>query len=352
MFENMTYDNIMIEMMDDMPDDISTQEGSLIFNACSKMALKLEENYIAMEYIFENMTPDSMDEEHLIKYAVERGITIKEATYAVLQADFKQVIEIGTRFGLNDMNYVVTESITGFSYKVECETAGKNGNTMFGELAPIDYVEDWKGGKLTKVLIPGEDAQDIEDLRQDIFKSFDTKEFSGNRVAYIKFFNSLDGVGGVKIKRRDPVSGYINATIITSDFCVPSQELVEKTQTAIDPEENGGDGVGFAPICHRVTVLPVQGVKINIDAQITFDIGYDAERLQSYIENAVDNYFSDLAKTWEETSILTVRIFQVIAYVAKVTGVIDMTNVTLNGLEDNISLNENQIPERGDINVV
>ena len=36
MFEEMTYETIMRSMMEDMPDDIDTSEGSLIFNACAK----------------------------------------------------------------------------------------------------------------------------------------------------------------------------------------------------------------------------------------------------------------------------------------------------------------------------
>ena len=48
MFEDMTYENIMEAMMEEMPDDIDTSEGSLLYNACAKQAVRLEETYMFM----------------------------------------------------------------------------------------------------------------------------------------------------------------------------------------------------------------------------------------------------------------------------------------------------------------
>ena len=76
MFEDRTYENILQEMLSEIPNDLNKSEGSLIYTACSKQALKLEEVYINMSDIYENMLPDTQDIEHLIRYAKERGIEI------------------------------------------------------------------------------------------------------------------------------------------------------------------------------------------------------------------------------------------------------------------------------------
>ena len=55
MFEEMTYETIMRSMMEDMPDDIDTSEGSLIFNACAKQAVRLEEAYLILSGIEKNI---------------------------------------------------------------------------------------------------------------------------------------------------------------------------------------------------------------------------------------------------------------------------------------------------------
>lgn len=352
MFSDKTYNNIMAEMMEYMPDGVDTQEGSLLYNACTKMALKLEEQYMEMQYLYENMIPSTMDEEHLIAYAKERGIALKEPTFAILQAEFQQEIPLFSRFSHNDLNYQVIEKIKGFTYKIECETAGKIGNTYFGQLAPITFIEDWKGGELIKVLIPGEEAQTIDELREEVLKSFDTKEFGGNKADYKKKIHSLQGVGGCKVKRRDRNTGYIDVTILSSEYQVPSEELVKTVQTAIDPEVSAGEGDGLAPIGHRVIVKPVEAVPINIKAQIEFVSGKNYEDIKNEIEHAVDLYFLELSKKWEETDNLIIKIYQLITALSKIENISDIKNIMINEKEENILLEYNQIPERGEIYVI
>lgn len=353
MYEEMTYNNIMTMMMEEMPDGINTDEGSIIYNACTKMALKLEEIFIVNSYLYDNLSPDTMDEEHLRKYATnERGITINEATAAIMQGEFNQEIEIGTRFTLNDLNYIATSQIEQYKYELECEETGIFPNNVFGELAPIDYVENWQGGKITKVLVPGTDGDDVEAIREKVMASFFTKAFAGNKQAYKDLFNNFNGVGGVKIKRRDPQTGWINATIITSEYDVPEQQLIKKVQDAIDPEISHGEGDGQAPIGHKVLVTGVRELMINIEARVEFDDGYNMDTSRSYIESAIDEYLLSLRKEWEDSSTLMVRVFQVIAAMAKVTGILDINSVKLNGVEANITLEEDQIPKRGTLNVI
>ena len=55
MFEEMTYEKIMADMMADMPDGVDTSEGSLLFNACAKQAVRLEEAYLKLNGIEKNM---------------------------------------------------------------------------------------------------------------------------------------------------------------------------------------------------------------------------------------------------------------------------------------------------------
>lgn len=353
MYDDRTYNNIMAEMMSYMPDGVDTQEGSLIYNACSKMALKLEEKYMSDQYLYDNMIPTKMDEEHLIPYAInERGITIKEATYAVLQAEFKQEIPLLSRFCLNDLNYIITEKISNYIYKIECETAGKVGNSYFGQLSPISYIDNWQGGEIVKVLIPGEDEPTLEEIREEVLNSYTAKEFAGNKADYKKKINALQGVGGCKTKRRDKTSGYINIHIISSEFKVPEQELIKFVQDAVDPETSHGEGDGLAAIGQAVLIHGAEAVRINVTAHIEFADSQTYEDMKSYIESAIDNYFLELAKQWEDTENLVVKIYQIITSLSAIENIVDITNVQLNGASDNIILERNQIPERGEINVI
>lgn len=352
MFEQMTFDNIMLDMMQDMPEGFDTQEGSLIYHACAKQALKLEEAYIGLEYMFEQLTYDTMDEEHLRSYAKERGITIKEETSAILQAEFQQPIEIGTRFTRNDLNYTVIKQIEGDSYQVECDTKGVIGNKGLGELYPIDYIEDWLGGTLVEVLIPAQRADTIEEIKEKVKQSFTVKAFGGNRQQYIQYFHEQLGVGAVKVKRREETSNYIIATILDSDYQIPSDTLITNLQTGIDPEENQGEGEGYAPIGHRVKVTPVIGHTIDIQATILFQEGYTKEGLQSYMEGAIEDYFLQVKKTWEKLETTTIRVFQIIASLSNIKGIIDVTEIRLNDSPNNVELAWNEVPVKGSVVVV
>ena len=119
MFDDRLFDTIMEEMMAEVGNDMRTDEGSLIYNACAKIASKLEEVYGDMEDINDNMLPDTQDIEHLIRYAKERGISYKYATAPIVKGVFDQKIEIGERFSCGDYNYTVTELIENFDYKLE-----------------------------------------------------------------------------------------------------------------------------------------------------------------------------------------------------------------------------------------
>lgn len=347
-----TYEEIMKEMMEEMPDGVSTEEGSLIYNACAKQALQLEEAYLSMQNVEDNMYADTQDVEHLILNGKDKGVDIKEATKAIVQGDFMQEIEIGTRFTTNDLNYTVTELISGFSYKLECEEEGTEGNIASGELYPIDYVDNYQGGSIVAALIPGEEQEDIEEYRKKVLEIAQTKYFGGNRADYVRFIEALDGVGSCKVKRRTKEDKYIYPFITNSSYGVPSTELVNTVQTAVNPLENDGEGDGIAPIGHFVKIRPAEEAVINITTTIQYADGYSQEALQSQINSVIDAYFLELKKEWRDSEELTVRVAQIEAMLLGIVGIKDIFGTALNGSESNITLSYEQIPRRGSVNGV
>ena len=132
MFEDRLYDNIMEEMMKGFGAEVRTDEGSLAYNACAKQAVKLEEVYADMEDIYDNMLPDRMEREYLIRYAKERGIAYHYAACPVVKGVFSQEIGLGEMLTCGDYDYEVKESLGGFAYALACTTAGVEANTNFG----------------------------------------------------------------------------------------------------------------------------------------------------------------------------------------------------------------------------
>lgn len=354
MFDDRLFDVIMGEMMEAFGADVRTDEGSLAYNACCKIAEKLEEVYGDMSDINDNLLVDTMDLSHMISYASERGLEYRYATAPIVKAVFNQEIEIGESFLCGDYVYTVTEHIDGYAYKMECNTEGIEANTILGELTPADYVDNWQGGEITEIIIAGLEDQDEEDFRQEIKKSFQNFRFGGNKADYREFINDLDGVGGCKPKRREADSPFVNVWIISSTYDVPSSELVNDVQSAVDPEENHGEGDGIAPICHSVKIHPVEGVAINVNTTITFDAGYSSATSLEAVKGAINEYLLSLREEWEEKELdsMIVRLAQIEAKILSVEGVLDVTGTTINGASSNATLEFMQIPVLGGVSVV
>lgn len=84
-----------------------------------------------------------------------------------------------------------------------------------------------------------------------------------------------------------------------------------------------------------------------VEAKITIDTGYTWADLLASVQEKIDGYFLELAKSWENEQNITVRILRVNAAIASVEGIIDVQNTALNGREENLLLDPNAIPVRG-----
>ncbi|MFR0924503.1 MAG: baseplate J/gp47 family protein [Butyricicoccaceae bacterium] len=163
-------------------------------------------------------------------------------------------LSAGLRFNCDEVNYVVTEKISAGHYKLEAETLGTVGNKYTGLLLPIQTVNGLDTAQIAAVLIPAEDGDTTDTLRDKYYASIDGEAFGGNVADYREKVNAITGVGGVKVYPVWNGGGTVKLTIIASDYTAPSTELISKVQTAIDPEQNHGEGLGLAPIGHTVTV--------------------------------------------------------------------------------------------------
>lgn len=353
MYENVTYEVILERLLSSVPDTMDKREGSVIFDALAPAAVEMQNMYIELDTILNETFADTASREYLIKRASERGLTPKAATYAVLKAVFTPStlnIPIGQRFSLEDLNYVITAKVSDGVYQVTCETAGEAGNSYFGNLIPIEYVQGLQSAELSELLIPGENDEDTEVFRQRYFESLDSQAFGGNVADYQEKTKSLDGVGGVKVTPVWNGGGTVKLTIIDSTFGVPSATLISAVQTAIDPTQNSGTGAGLAPIGHVVTVAGVSSTTINLTATLTLQSGWAWTDVKDYVEAAIDAYYLELAESWEDEDAVVVRISQLETRILNCTGVIDIADTTINGVASNLTLDSDKIPVRGSFN--
>lgn len=344
----MTYEEILQRMLDRVPNNIDKREGSIIYNALAPAAVELAQMYIEVERILNEGFADTASREYLIKRAAERGITPYPATSAIVKGEFNIDVPIGSRFSLDDLNYVVVEKIEPGIFKLQCETSGSKANGYLGTLIPVEYIEGLTTAEVTEILVPGEDEEETEAFRERYFRSFDPESYGGNIADYKQKTKSIPGVGGVKVYPVWNGGGTVKLVIINSEYQKPSSELVDQVQTIIDPVQNQGMGLGVAPIGHVVTVEGVKERVVNISTNITYQQGWQWEDIKPYIEGAIDEYFLELIKEWEDVDII-IRISQIETRILGIEGVIDVGNTEINGVAENLVLESDEIPIRGEI---
>ena len=345
-YENYSFENIlnrMLEIVRDQSNTIDTREGSVIHDALAPASLEFQNLFMEMNALLNDTFADTASRDYLILRCAERGITPEEATHAILKGEFNINVPIGSRFSLNDLNYVVIEKIDNCIFKVQCETTGVIGNSYFGTMIPIEYIEGLETCQLTELLIPGEDEEDTEVLRERYFSSFDTRAFGGNIKDYLEKTNGIQGVGNTKVVPVWNGGGTVLLVIIDSTFRSATQTLIQLVKDTIDPMPYG-TGQGLAPIGHVVTVQTVDEILINITSTITFNPSYTFERVKEQIESTLDEYMLSLRKTWANSTNLIVRISQIETRLLNIEGIIDVANTRINGKYSNLELDEYEIP--------
>lgn len=353
MFENMTFENIMDRCLARVSSSVDKREGSILYDAIAPAAAELAILYIELAYLMDRAFPDTETGDDLTKKCQERSVFRTGATFAIRKGYFEKEdgsacdVEIGTRFSGGDINFTVTEKIAGGQYRLTAETAGAVGNEYVGALFPIDYVQDLAAARLADILIPGEDEESDDALRARYYESLESQAFGGNIADYKGKVEQLQGVGAVKVIPIWNGGGTVKIIAVDSEWGVPSAELIQSVQEAVDPTGTQGQGAGLAPIGHVVTVTGVTGTNINVSFSLTFDTGVTWASVQDAVKAAIRSYFDELVHTWADTDGLIVRVSQIETKILNVSGVIDITGTKINGGAANISLDADAIPVLG-----
>ena len=354
MYEEQTFENIMKRMLSKTPKNVDIREASLVYDALAPAAMELESVYIALGIILQETFADTNSREYLIRRCAERGITSDPASKAILKGIFNVKVPIGSRYSLEELNYIVLEYkdqdlISGnYIYEVQCETPGIVGNSKYGKIIPIQYIEGLNLAEITELLIPGEAEQSTESLRQEYFDSFNMVAYGGNIADYKKKVLDIAGLGAVKVTPVWNGGGTVRLTILDANYNAASSTLIDTVQTLIDPSKDA-KGLGIAPIGHVVTVDTASEVSIDVSTSITLGSGYEWTQVKSLIEQVITDYLLELKKEWSPnnepvSNNLVVRIAKIEAGILGITGIVDVFNTKLNGMTHNLDIGAYEIP--------
>lgn len=359
-----SFKNLLSEMLGRVPDTYDKRDTSPIQTALAPAAYVLEGFYLTLNQVQQSAFIQTAVGESLDYLAVLGGITRYQASHAVRLGVFNLSVPIGTRFstiaGSNSINFRVTAQHGEFQYQLTAETPGKIGNEYSGPILPIDTVPGLTSAQITDILIPGDDTETDEQLRERLILALNQRPFGGNIADYRSNISAIDGVGGVQVYPTWQGGGTVKCSIVGADFMPASPELVETVQNAIDPPPNQGLGLGLAPIGAKVTISAPERVSIDISATVSLASGYSIGQIQPLVEEKLETYMESIRKNWSDpisqsTVSYAAPIYraQIIAAMIGVTGIINASNVLINGEDKDLMLEQSgelqQLPVLGGV---
>ena len=366
-FSQETYRNILKSMLDRIPDSYDKRDASPIPTALGPAAWSLEGFYLSLNQVQAQAFIQTAVGDALDNLAVIAGITRYPASLAVRLGVFNMAVPIGARFstmnGADAINFIVTsETDTANQYRLTAETPGTIGNDYTGTILPITTITGLTTAQITDILVPGDDVESDDELRERMITTLTQRPFGGNIASYRENILAIDGVGAVQVYPTWNGGGTVKCSILGADFLPASEELVENVQNSIDPPPNQGLGLGLAPIGAEVTITAPDSVTVNVSAALTLASGYEIGQVQESIENAIEAYLSSVRQEWDNnvsTSAVeysaNVYLSRITASIVDVTGVVNATNVQLNGGTSDLILTETgttqQVPALGTVSL-
>ena len=378
-FSGYTYAEILRQMLEQVDDSLDKREGSLIYTALAPVAWYLEGLALNLAQMQAASYVGTATGKDLDYYVANRGLTRVLATPAVRQGLFNAVIPSGSVFktvnGADSVLFtsgdLVSSSDSVWVYEMTCQTAGEIGNSYTGQIIPVTAIPNLTSASIGGIITMGTDEETDEALRTRFFASLGSAPYGGNISEYRQAILAVPGVGGVQIYPANTYQGggTVLCSIIDDDYSPATPALVATVQEAICPPDNGQNtpsqnGYGIAPIGAAVTITAATQLTVNISATVTFASGIvdGATTYHDDIVHAIEEYFSDVAKTWDN-AIQNNRIsYSVIIYAARVVyailtvpEVVNVSSLMINGQSGDLALTETsalqQIPVLGTVTI-
>lgn len=364
-----TYQNILTQMLDQVPATFDKRDTSPIPTALGPAAYALEGFYISLNQVQLAAYIQTATGQALDYLATIAGLTRYPASAAVRLGIFDMAVPIGSRYstinGADSINFQATAATTGptegdYYYQLTAETPGSIGNEYTGPILPITAIPGLNSAQITDILVPGDDEESDEDFRARIIEALNDRPFGGNIASYRTYIMAIDGVGAVQVYPTWNGGGTVKCSVLGADFLPASPTLVENVQNAVDPPPNQGLGLGTAPIGAQVTVVAPEELTVNVSATLQLASGYAIGQVQTPIQQAIENYMLSVRQEWATPVNTTSVEYQANVYVARITaaivgvpGVVNATNVQLNGGTADLILTETgatqQVPITGTV---
>lgn len=351
-------------MMGRVPAVRDKRQGSIIHDTLSPVAAELAQTAILNSIFREQSFLLTATGINLDNWAANFTMERRAATNAIRIAEMIDTggnpidLPIGSRFSTPNVAGGVNFALTAYLDEpgrclLTAEVPGSSGNAYLGALLPLFVINNLGSATMIGTYIPAEDTETDDQLRERIIDRVNQKSYGGNVADYKEFTTAIDGVGDVKVFPIWDGGGTVKLSILDSKFNVATPDFIAVVQEIIDPIPHSGEGLGIAPIGHRVTVTTPEEYDINVSANVSLRSGFTIPQLQPLIEEAIGAYILDLRKEWDSADVLNIFVARINSAIISVNGVDNVTNIEINGFPGDLQIEQTaelqQLPMLGEV---
>ena len=339
-----TKEILINNMLDKIDNSYDKSEGTFFYDAIMPVAIELEKLGIKADSILTKCFVDTATGKDLDRLVAEVGITRKKATksfgYVTIGGINGSKIIAGEKVASDSINFIFLENKKienkEVDVLVECEVYGTTGNVPIGA---IKYFPKTLQGLQTvtnkQAFSNGYDMETDEALRERYYIKVRTPATSGNIYHYRQWCLETVGVGDCRMLPLWNGNGTVKCIIINSNKKPADENLINDVKEHI--EEN-------RPIGATVTVISATEKTININVNLAVEEGYSIDTIKKTIEKSITDYLKEIAfnKTY-------VSLAKIGSYILDTDGVIDYTELKLNGTVNNVQIENEEVAVLGQV---
>ena len=275
--------------------------------------------------------------------ASEVGLTRKQATFALVPVTFygKKTTQIkqGTIVStLDNRLYYLTENIildeNGEGEGIcKAQNSGSQYNVKAKEICylPVKYA-DVISVENKESYNDAYDEESNEDLYNRYLLKVRTPATSGNKHHYEQWASEVTGVGYAKCVPAEVIGqgGKVKVIIANSNKRGASKELIQKTYDYINEVRPLLSGI--------LEIVTVKEVNIDITGKVEIDTSITLGEVQEIFRKLIQEYLENKVYMTKRISVAKIQ-----SILIDIDGVIDCSDIKINGVASNISLAEDEV---------
>lgn len=344
-------ETILSEMLADIEDKYDKSKGSFVYDVLSSGANKFAQYDESINTMVERRFATTATGKDLQYVVVDHGVIPKTSTKSngpvtitgiagspITKGEMVSAYAVKFKF-IQDS--VIPASGT-IDVMVECEIYGIKGNVPIGAIRFFPKTLQGLQTVTNKTAFTnGYDGEEDPELKERFFEKVQEPATSGNEAEYKAWAKSITGVSDAKVipiwdkSNGKNGAGTVKVIIINSDKRAADQTLIDSVKTYIE---------GVRPVGATVTVISALELSINVSATLILAPGQVLDNVKTVVETNITNYLKTIAFKQSFVSFAAMS-----SIIFNSQGVIDVSNLNLNGDVANVQIENEQVAVLGSV---